>query len=162
MNNARTCLCGETAHGGCLCVACGSKLAGIARILISLIFVIGGVQFLLDFNARVAWLDSAEYVIPLFGMLPGILMAVVALVLKLGGGVALLVGFKASRAAALLALYVILATLMFHVGEGELTNALKNLAVIGGLLYVTAFGGGAWGICAKQKSEPVEPAATTA
>lgn len=110
---------------------------------------------LLGFSNQAEFLGSKEYVIPVFAMLPGILMAAVGLALKLGAGLALLLGFKASRAAGLLVIYVILATLMFHVGEGELTNALKNLAVIGGLLFVMAHGGGAWGMCGKQTPTPV-------
>jgi len=152
MNNLRTCPCGKGAGGGCFCSTCGAKLAGVARILISLIFVVSGIDFLLNFNGKVAWLADTEYTIGLFNLLPVMLMGVVGLALKLGGGLALLLGFKASRAAGLLAAYVALATLMFHVGEGELTNFLKNLAVIGGLMYIMAYGGGAWALCANKGS----------
>ena len=125
--------------------------------MLALIFISGGVNMLLGFSGQAEFLGSKEYVIPVFAMLPGILMAAVGVALKLGGGVALLLGYKASRAAGLLVIYVILATLMFHVGEGELTNALKNLAVIGGLLYIMAFGAGAWGVCSKRTPAPVGP-----
>jgi len=80
-------------------------------------------------------------------------MAIVGLVLKLGGGVALLAGYRTRCAAMTLIFYVALATLMFHVGDGQLTNALKNLAVIGGLMAVLAAGPGRWVAVGSKKGE---------
>jgi uncharacterized membrane protein YphA (DoxX/SURF4 family) len=38
--------------------------------------------------------------------------------------------------------FTVLATLFFHLGPGQLVNALKNVAIIGGLLYLAAAGPG--------------------
>ena len=69
-------------------------------------------------------------------------MALVGLVLKLGGGLGLLLGIHTRHAALALILFTVLATIMFHLGET--TAGLKNLAIIGGLFYVLAAGPGAW------------------
>ncbi len=116
----------------------------------ALIFVVGGFGFLTGFASQASSLGNMEYTIPLFNIFPGVLMVLVALLLKLGGGLALLTGYQTRHAALALIVYVVLATLMFHVGEGQMTNFLKNLAVIGGLLYIMAAGPGAWAIDTKK------------
>lgn len=121
-------------------------LTGVGRILLSLIFVVGGIEFLTSFSDKASMLGGKEYVIPIFSIIPGILMALVGLVLKLVGGTALLLGYRVREAALALVVYVALATLMFHVGEGQLTNALKNLAIIGGLLAIMTTSGGAFAL----------------
>ena len=153
MFNAEKCCCGgATEDNSLVCSKCGHKLTGVARILLSLIFVVGGIEFLLSFSDKASMLGGKEYLIPLFSIIPGVLMAFVGLVLKLVGGTALLVGYRVREAALALVVYVALATLMFHVGEGQLTNALKNLAIIGGLLAVMATGAGAFVMCKAGKS----------
>jgi putative oxidoreductase len=122
-------------------------------MLLALIFVIGGYNFLMNFGGQADMLENKDYVIGLFGILPGVLMAAVGLVLKLGGGVALLLGWRTRCAALALIIYTLLATLMFHVGDGQLTNALKNIALIGGLVYAMAAGPGAWAIGCKKANE---------
>jgi putative oxidoreductase len=104
-----------------------------------------------------------------FGMMTGVLhskgvpMAPVALaltiVIELGVGLMLLVGFKVRAAAWILLLFLIPTTLLFHnfwaVAPGvEQQNAmahfLKNLAIMGGLLSFAANGGGSLSVDAKR------------
>jgi putative oxidoreductase len=76
------------------------------------------------------------------------------ILVELGGGIALVVGWKARWAAVLLAAFTILATLIYHnfwamTGDAEMVNTLfflKNVAVIGGLLMVYAFGPGKFSV----------------
>jgi putative oxidoreductase len=68
-----------------------------------------------------------------------------AIVVEIGGGLSLFLGFKAKWAALIIALYLIPATLIFHghfSDQGQFVQFLKNLAIIGGLLMVAAFDGG--------------------
>lgn len=146
------CFCGASADGGALCAMCSPKAKGVGRILLAIIFVVGGYGFVMNFGAQAEMLGTKPYVIPVFAMLPGVLMALVGVVLKVGGGVGLLLGYKTRLAALALVAYVALATLMFHIGDGQLTNALKNLAIIGGLLYVLSAGPGAWALDARKSA----------
>ena len=146
------CFCGASSDGGALCAMCSPKAKGVGRILLALIFVVGGYGFVTGFSGQADMLGNKDYVIGIFDMLPGMLMALVGVVLKVGGAVGLLLGYQTRYAALALVLYVALATLMFHVGDGQLTAALKNLAVIGGLLYVLSAGPGAWALDARKSA----------
>lgn len=75
-----------------------------------------------------------------------LLATVIAVVLKLGGGLLLLVNYKTSYAAWMLIVFTVLATLMYHTNwsgadaQVQITQFLKNLAIIGGLLlYAKCF-----------------------
>ena len=118
----------------------------------ALIFVVGGYGFVMNFSGQAEMLGGKQYVIPVFAMIPGILMALVGVVLKVGGGLGLLLGYKTRLATNALIVYVVLATLMFHIGEGQLTAALKNLAIVGGLLYIYVAGAGAWSLDNKKSA----------
>jgi putative oxidoreductase len=74
------------------------------------------------------------------------LATVIAIALKLGGGLMLLLNYRTSTAAWMLIAFTILATLMFHTNwsgadsQMQMTAFLKNLAIIGGLmLYAKCF-----------------------
>ena len=110
----------------------------LARILLSLIFLWSGLQKILHFS-------STRHFMAQTGMpWTGLLLAG-AIVVEIGGGLCLFLGFKAKWAALIIALYLIPATLIFHghfSDQGQFVQFLKNLAIIGGLLMVTAFDGG--------------------
>ena len=76
-----------------------------------------------------------------------------AVLLELGGGLALATGFRARIAALLLFAFLVPATYLFHfkaafdpamnlVDRGQLIHILKNLAIMGGLLMVYGNGAG--------------------
>lgn len=74
-----------------------------------------------------------------------------AIVIELGGGAALAIGFKRAIAALLLSLFLVAATLSFHAfwresgpeQQGQLVQFAKNMAILGGLLCV-AFTRSGW------------------
>jgi putative oxidoreductase len=69
----------------------------------------------------------------------------------LGGALALILGWRAQQAALGLILFIIPATLLFHAFwsadtanyQNQLNHFLKNLAIMGGMLYMMVFGPGA-------------------
>jgi putative oxidoreductase len=73
---------------------------------------------------------------------------------ELAGGILLVIGYKARWAALALAGFTILATLIFHnfwaveaaQKMAQQTSFMKNVAIIGGLLVVFAFGSGRYGV----------------
>ena len=107
------------------------------RVLLSLLFVVGGVRFVMDFSGTMAFVKTG---LPeaLVGM--AFLATIIAIILKLGGGLMLLTNYRTSTAAWMLIVFMVLATLMYHMnwtgdgGQMQMTAFLANLAIIGGLL----------------------------
>lgn len=114
------------------------------RVLLSLIFVLSGLAKIVGFRGSVQYLIAHALPIPRT-------LLCVAIAIELVVGVLLMIGFRARTAAAILFLYLIPVTLIFHgfwnyagvEASLQLANFLKNLAIMGGLLNVVAWGAGA-------------------
>jgi putative oxidoreductase len=108
------------------------------RILLSLLFIVGGYGFLTKFSDTSGMVFAGLSPWGLGGI--AVVATVIAIVLKLGGGLMLLANYKTSTAAWMLIVFTVLATLMFHMhwngvgGQDALTQFLKNLAIVGGLM----------------------------
>lgn len=122
----------------------------VARILLSLIFVISGVLKIVAWDATAAMMQAEGMVaVPLF--LLG------ALALELLGGLSVMTGTYARIGAAALIVFLIPVTLVFHdfwVYEGaeqqmQMANFLRNVALVGGLLLVIAQGAGRYSVDAR-------------
>jgi putative oxidoreductase len=110
----------------------------VGRILLALIFLIAGVGKITGFAGTVGYMEA-------YGVPMAQLLAVVAIVIEVGGGILLIVGWQARWAAAALFLFTLIVTPIFHAfwsDPGEQVSFLKNLAIMGGLLYVMAHGAG--------------------
>jgi putative oxidoreductase len=116
-------------------------LAG--RILLGLIFVVSGWGKITGFSGTVAYMAAK-------GMPLTEVLAVGAIVVELGGAMALMLGWQARWAAIALFLFMIPTTVIFHnfwaaeaaQVQGQTIHFLKNLGIMGGLLYAAAFGAG--------------------
>lgn len=120
----------------------GKYLPVKGRVLISLLFIIAGWGKLMGFSGTAGYMASLGFPMPE-------LVAVLVIVIELGGGIALALGVHARAVALALAVFTLLATLIAHRDIGDqmqLTQALKNLAVIGGLIYVAKYGSGMWSL----------------
>jgi putative oxidoreductase len=92
-----------------------------------------------------------------------------AILFLIVGGVCVVTGFKARLGAALLFIFLILATYFFHdfwnmppaYLENQVAHSLKNLGLAGAMLLIIANGPGAWSLdeCLKAKSRQ-EPQTT--
>jgi putative oxidoreductase len=119
----------------------GAALVG--RVLLALMFVWAGYGKITGYDGTAGFMASMG--VPMVGVLLPLTILV-----ELGGGLALIVGWKARWAALLLAAFTVIASVVFHnfwtmTGDAAMTNMLffyKNVAVIGGLLMVWAFGPG--------------------
>jgi putative oxidoreductase len=115
----------------------------LARILIAPLFLIAG------YNKLIAVAGTAGYFAKLGFPAPEILVWV-AIVIEIGGGLLLLIGWKTRWVSWLLIAFVAVATFMAHrfwaVDAAQYANQLnaflKNIAVIGGLLMFVAHGPG--------------------
>jgi putative oxidoreductase len=123
----------------------------IGRILMAAIFVSSGFQKLGAFAGTAGYIASRGLPLPEVG-------AVIAIVVEIGAGLALILGFKARWAALALAIFTVAATFLFHnfwtyPADQQFMQMLmfwKNLAMTGGLLFVFAFGAGGWSLDGKR------------
>ncbi len=119
----------------------------VGRMLLALIFVVSGFGKIGNFADTAGALASKGLPLPEVGV-------VLAIAVELGGGLMLVFGWKARWAALALAVFTIFASIFFHnfwtmTGEEVLTNQImffKNLAMIGGMLMVWAFGPGRYSV----------------
>ncbi|MFZ5561977.1 MAG: DoxX family protein [Pseudomonadota bacterium] len=106
-----------------------------ARALLASIFLISGFGKIGQYAGTQGFMESMG--------VPGALLPLVILV-ELGGGLALLAGFQTRLAALALALFTLVAGLIFHGAPEPMQRImlLKNFAICGGLLAFVVFGGG--------------------
>lgn len=118
-------------------------VALVGRLLLAYMFIVAGWGKLGGFDGTVALIASKGLPLPT-------VLAAATVALELAAGIALAIGFKARFAALALAAFTVVATLIFHAYWAVPADQVriqqlmfnKNLAVIGGLLLVFAFGPG--------------------
>jgi putative oxidoreductase len=111
--------------------------------LIAAIFLVAGSRKVLGFAGTVGYFTK-------LGFPAAEVFAVIAIVIELGGAILLIAGWRTRWVAWLLVLFVAIATAMAHrfwefdaaQFNNQLNHFLKNVAIIGGLLFVAAFGPG--------------------
>lgn len=113
------------------------------RILIALIFLVSGLSKIGGFGGVAGYM--ADKGIPFAEV-----ALVVTIVIEVGGALMLISGWKAHWGAAALFLWMIPVTLIFHnfwavdaaQYQNQFNHFMKNVSMMGGLLYVMAFGAG--------------------
>ncbi|MDH3320843.1 MAG: DoxX family protein [Betaproteobacteria bacterium] len=111
-------------------------LAG--RVLLAYIFVLSGFGKLIGFAGTAKFMASK-------GMPMAEVLLVGAIAIELIGGLMLAVGWKARWAAWAIFLFIIPATAIFHpvwADPSQMIQFNKNLAIMGGMLYVAFTGPG--------------------
>ena len=112
----------------------GSKMG---RILMGLLFLVSGVAMAADPASAAAYFTMLG--VPMAGVLVWAAIAV-----KVVAGGAIVIGKRTTEAAAALIIFTLIATLLAHISPAVDTTfpigMLKNLAIVGGLLYLMAFG----------------------
>jgi putative oxidoreductase len=116
--------------------------AGLAfgRLLLASLFILEGWSKLRGYDAALAYMQ--RYGVP--GML---LPAVIAL--ELVGGLMIAVGWWTRLAALALAIFCVLAAVLFHANladRNQLLHFEKDLAIAGGLLLLAITGPGPWSL----------------
>ena len=125
-------------------------LAG--RILIALIFVLSGFGKITGFEGTVGYIASKGLPLPQLG-------AIGAIIVELGAGILLILGWKTRWAAAALLIFTAMAALLFHnfwalppdQAQNQMIHFLKNISMMGGLLFVVIHGGGAFSVDAGNR-----------
>jgi putative oxidoreductase len=112
------------------------------RLLIGLPFAMSGF-------GKLAATGPTSQLIRAAGLpMPGLALAI-AIVVELGGGLALVAGFRTRIVAGVLALFALATAFAFHnnfADQNQMIHFLKNVMMAGGLLQIVAFGAGALSI----------------
>jgi putative oxidoreductase len=116
----------------------------LGRVLIAAIFVLSGISKISGFEGTVGYIASK-------GLPFASLGAIAAIIVELGGGMMLIVGWKARWAAAAMLLFTVVAAFIFHnfwgapadQAQNQMIHFMKNISMAGGLLFVIIHGSGA-------------------
>ena len=128
-------------------------LVPTGRVLLGLYFILPGLSKVFAFDANANYMaEHGMVLIPFF--------LVLTIVIQLGGGVAMVVGYQTRLVAFVLAGLTLVIILVMHdfwtMPAGELQtghetqNFVKNMAIMAGLLVAAGLGGGAWSLDSRK------------
>ena len=113
-----------------------SAAALVGRLLLAALFLLEGWSKLRGYAPATAYMERSS--------VPGLLLPAVILA-ELGGGILLVIGWQTRCAALALAIFCVVAALLFHTNfadRNQLLHFEKDLAIAGGLLVLAASGPG--------------------
>ena len=129
--------------------------APLGRALLALIFITSGFTKITGYAGTQGYMEATG--------VPGALLPLVILV-ELGGGIALLVGWQARLSAFLLAGFSVLSGFLFHylpslgmepmAAQAQVISFMKNVTIAGGMLMIVAFGPGPVSVSRDETAEP--------
>lgn len=115
----------------------------LARFLVALIFLLSGVGKMFSFVDTSAMMAGKGFPVPSLFLIGAIFLEIV-------GGLSVLLGFKIRIGVILLIVFLIPATLIFHIPglpeQSEINNVMKNIAIIGALIKFFVDGAGAYSL----------------
>jgi putative oxidoreductase len=115
-------------------------LAG--RILIALLFLMSGI-------GKVVAPAATQGYIAAMGLPAPVAAYFGSMSVELIGGLLLIVGFQTRIAVSGMAIFTLLTAVVFHLNfadQNQMIHFLKNIAILGGLLQVAAFGAGGFSL----------------
>ncbi|MEN9538420.1 MAG: hypothetical protein RLZZ126_655 [Pseudomonadota bacterium] len=129
-----------------------NSLALAGRVLLAALFLPAGLSKMGGFAGTVGYISSV-------GLPAPTLAAVVAILLEVGGGLALIAGAGTRVVALALAGFTLVASVFFHAfwavpADQAFTQQLmffKNIGIVGGLLALAALGAGDWSVDARLR-----------
>lgn len=110
-------------------------LALVGRLFIAVIFLASAFGKVTNFDGTLQYMEA-------HGLPATTFLCVAAIAVEAAGAVSLILGYRTRWGAAALAVFLVAATLAFHAAPDQRIQLLKNLAILGGLLNVAAFGPG--------------------
>ncbi len=132
-----------------------SALPLIGRIRLAVTFIMSG-------HGKRGAPRATQGYIAAMGLPAPLLAYLGAVIVEVGGGALLLVGYRTKLVALGLAVFCVVTALIFHHALGDqnqMIHFFKNLAMAGGLLQVAAFGAGSIGLdsrlAARAANSPV-------
>ena len=128
------------------------------RLMIGLPFAMSGLSKLGAYSATIGMISAVGLPVPPLAF-------AVSVAIELGGGLLLIVGYRARYVAAALALFSLATALSFHsnfADQNQMIHFLKNVMMAGGLLQIAAFGAGALSIDNRRKTDALGASAAVA
>jgi putative oxidoreductase len=116
--------------------------AAAGRAFLAALFLVSGISKLFMPAMIQGYIASAGLPFPS-------LVYAITVVIEVGGGALLLVGYRTRLIAGVLAAFTVAAAIIFHHAFGDpdqFVHFMKNLAITGGLFYVAAVGAGAFSL----------------
>lgn len=114
----------------------------VARLFMSSLFILYGYFGITAFAGTTGYMAKQGLPVP-----P--LAAAIAVIVELGGGLLILLGYQTRLVALICAAYVLIAALIAHrhFGDGnQLSHFMKNMAIVGGFLALMASGAGPYSL----------------
>ena len=106
----------------------------VARVFISLIFLLSGINKIGNYEVTVGWMES-------IGM-PGIFL-IPAIILEIAAPILIIVGYKVKISAALLSVFCVTTAIIFHSDfsdQMQFISFMKNIGLAGGFLFIVING----------------------
>ena len=106
----------------------------VARVFISLIFLLSGINKIGNYEGTVGWMES-------LGM-PGILL-IPAIILEIVAPILIMIGYKVKISAALLSVFCVATAIIFHSDfsdQMQFISFMKNIGLAGGFLFIVVNG----------------------
>lgn len=130
-----------------------NPLTLVGRLLLALLYLPAGIGKIGGFAGTAGYIGSKGLPMPELGV-------VIAIIMEVGGGLALIAGFRTRFVALALAAFTLVATFIFHnfwgvpADQAMMQQLLfyKNIAVVGGLLVLAAHGAGAWSVDGRRNA----------
>jgi len=125
-------------------------LPAVGRVLLALMFVISGIGKLAAPDATQGFIASVGLPVPMISYL-------LAILIEVGGGLLLILGYQTRSASFALAAFTLVTALVFHsdfADQNQMIHFLKNISITGGLLQVAAFGAGNWSLDNRRLNRP--------
>ena len=123
--------------------------AFVGRILYALMFLIFGYGKVTAYGGTVGYMAS-------LGLPAPSLFTLLAIVIEIGGGLLMLVGYQTRLVALALGIYMLVAAFIGHFQLGDLNqfqHFWKNIALVGGSLAFVACGAGAYSLDARRSPQ---------
>ena len=106
----------------------------VARVFISLIFLLSGINKIGNYEGTVGWMES-------LGM-PGIFL-IPTIILEISAPILIMVGYKVKISAALLSVFCVTTAIIFHSDfsdQMQFISFMKNIGLAGGFLFIVVNG----------------------
>ncbi|WP_297844797.1 DoxX family protein [Pseudomonas sp.] len=123
-----------------------ASLALAGRIMIAAIFLLSGFSKITAPAMMIGYIQSVGLPLPAVAL--GL-----AILVEVGGSIALILGYRTKLIAAIMALFTVVTAIAFHnnlADQNQFIHFFKNIAMAGGLLQVIALGAGRFSLDARR------------
>jgi putative oxidoreductase len=117
-------------------------VGAVGRLLNAALFPVSGFGKIATPALTQGFITSAGLPFPLLAYL-------LAIVIEVGGGILLILGYQSRVVASVMAIFTVAAALSFHrnfADQNAMAHFLKNISITGGLLQIVALGAGTFSI----------------